>query len=146
MCGTPAVTIDLSKGNLMKKVVILEASDDIEVLKAPSKHFDRTLASARSFVGLKNVKELRSPPLGWKGRGTGLVVASFEAPCVLDATGGKHAFELIQFGAEGLVSGVVLDVVNEGSIAGIASEVLCAVVEYNTKHIALHVRNSGRYF
>ena len=39
MCGAHAVTIDLSKGNLMKKVVIMEASDDIEVWKAPAKHF-----------------------------------------------------------------------------------------------------------
>ena len=49
MCGTPAVTIDLSKGNLMKKVVILEASDDFEAWKGPAKHFARTLSSARSF-------------------------------------------------------------------------------------------------
>ena len=67
-CGTHAVTIDLSKGNLMKKVVILEASDDIEVWKAPAKHFDRTLASARSFVGLKNVKELRMSADGLEGQ------------------------------------------------------------------------------
>ena len=51
MCGAPAVTIDLSKGNLMKTVVILEASNDFEVWKEPSKHFDRTLALARSAPG-----------------------------------------------------------------------------------------------
>ena len=39
------MTIDLGKGNRMKQVVILEASDDMEVWKAPSKHFDRTLVS-----------------------------------------------------------------------------------------------------
>ena len=79
-----------------------------------------------------NVKQMRSPPMGWKGKNTGLVVASYAAPSFLEAAGGSHLFELIRFGAEGLISGVVLDVVNEGAVAGIASEVpLCAVDEYN---------------
>ena len=38
VCGTPAVTIDLSKRNLMKMVVILEASNTFEVWKERPKH------------------------------------------------------------------------------------------------------------
>ena len=44
MCGTPAVTIDLRKRNLMKKVVIRgPATTWYEAWKGPAKHFDRTL-------------------------------------------------------------------------------------------------------
>ena len=111
MCGTPAVTIDLSKVHLMKTAVVFEASDDFDVWKETYKHFDRTLALARVTDGLLNVKQMRSPPHGRNSANTGLVVASYAAPSILEATGGNHLFELIRFGAEGLISGVVLDVV-----------------------------------
>ena len=48
MCGAPAVTIDLSKGNLMKTVVILEASNDFEVWKEPSKPPSTSIGRWRS--------------------------------------------------------------------------------------------------
>ena len=56
----------------------------------------RTLALARAAPRLMNVKQMRSPPMGWKGKGAGLVVASYEAPNFLDATGGNRVFELIR--------------------------------------------------
>ena len=134
MSGTPAVTIDLKKVHLMKSVIVFEASGDYDVWKETYKHYDRTLQLARATNGLVNVKQLRSPPNGRNSSNTGLVVVSYAAKSILEATGGDYEFDVIRYGAEGMISGVTLDVVNEGAVGGIAAEVLCAVDEYNNNH------------